>query len=280
MKLAYFHVPVLLIAFCSVDAQKIDPNLLVNGSLDTIAPAEKRQQLTNLVAFAGLKYSVGPNHKDVFNGPAVIVTEGTNVAYAFALPFQDSPQEKFSYDGKLLRIGFVRPGIRSLFGEFLHNYSEIVKDRLFGGAYRRVSLVNDRSSPGEKLSFDGTKKLDGRELFVVSSITNSGSGLLVRLYFEKETSRHVRTEFTRVVGAALGTRQQMPEHTGDTRQTLIEEFSDFKTENGVTLPRTYKIRVTIETGGATKEILYVLDIKAIQFNQQLDPSTFNIEVIK
>ena len=280
MKHSGIFISTLLIAVCGAQAQKTEVRQIVEGNLNSIAATERRLQLKNLTSLAKVEYSLGPNHKDVFNGPAVIVAEGTKAALAFALPFQDYPQEKFSYDGSALRIGFARPGVRSLFGEFLHNYGEIVKGGIFGGAFRWTSGNESLASHIAKFSFEGIKKVDGREVFVISTAGRSGSGLSTRLFFEKATYRHLRTEYRRTVTVPMGSRQEVPEHVSDTRQELFEEFSDFKIEEGVTLPRTYKVRLVIETGNATREVLFVFTLRAILFNQDLDITTFNIEAIK
>ncbi len=280
MRFACILLSILLVAVSSALAQKMDPEQIFQKNLESVASAEKRAALKNLTALAEVKYSVGPNHKEVFNGPAVIVTEGSKMALAFSLPFQDYPQEKFSYDDKALRIGFALPGFRSLLGEFLHTYEEIVKVHSLASPFRRLFLAEDATSRTEKFSFEGVRKLDGREVFVISLAPRAGSGLSTRFYYDKETFRHLRTEFTRTVGATIGTRGEVPEHTSDTRQEMIEEFSDFKTENGVTLPRKYKLSVTVETGQVTRDVLYVFSLKKIFLNQPLDPATFNISELK
>jgi hypothetical protein len=260
--------------------QKIEPEQIIEKNLDSIAPAAKRAGLRNLTILAKLEYSVGPNHKDIFNGPAVFVTEGPKTAAAFALPFQDYPQEKFSFDGRSLKIGFARPGIRSLFGDFLHNYPEIVKDRFFGGAFRWLFDGGDLTAAGEKLIFKGTKKIDGSEVFILSAVGKTGSRLSIHLVYAKDSFRHLRTEYRRTIAAPMSSRQALPEHISDATQTLIEEYSDFQTEDGVTLPRTYKIKVVIETGAATREILFVFSLRKFLYSQNLDPTTFDIEAIK
>jgi hypothetical protein len=280
LKATYSLVLLIISISYSISAQKIDLDQILTQNLLSVGSAEKRVKLKNLTALAKVQYSFGPNHKDVFDGPAVIVAQGSKAAMAFALPFQDYPQEKFSFDGKTLRIGFARPGIRSLFGEFIYNYPFIVKEPLLFGPFRWSVYTEGSASKSESLSYEGTKKIDGREAYVISGSDRSGTGMSIRMYFDKETFHHVKTEYRRTVSAAMGSRQAVPEHISDTRQALIEEFSDFTTENDITLPRTYKVRLVIETGAATREILLVFNLRSIVFNQILDPSTFNIEEIK
>ena len=76
------------------------------------------------------------------------------------------------------------------------------------------------------------------------------------LFFEPETFRHVRTEYTRVIyateqrriaggGGALpaATNQQ----ASSARFEAYEEFSDFKEEAGLNLPHTYKFHLSIQS---------------------------------
>ena len=46
-----------------------------------------------------------------------------------------------------------------------------------------------------KLSLEGTKKIDGKENYVLSYSPKGGSDVDINLYFDKETFRHTRTEY-------------------------------------------------------------------------------------
>ena len=61
----------------------------------------------------------------------------------------------------------------------------------------------------------------------------------------------------------------------ETRYELVEEFSDFKTESGLTLPHTYKIRLS-QQGTATQISEWLMTLVQFNFNQSVDAKDFDV----
>ena len=122
------------------------------------------------------------------------------------------------------------------------------------------------------------------------------SDMKVTLFFDAETFQHVRTEYSYTTSARMGARPSSAPiasmATGSTssagtdtgsqtlnRYKLVEEFSDFKTAGKLTLPHTYKLRLTVDAS-RTLLLEWVMNFKQFTFNEQIDDNVFNVSVTK
>ena len=64
-----------------------------------------------------------------------------------------------------------------------------------GGALSAAWPLLDISTRGPKLKYVGSKKINDRQTRVISYEPKDGSNLEIKLYFDAETFRHVRTEY-------------------------------------------------------------------------------------
>lgn len=69
-------------------------------------------------------------------------------------------------------------------------------------------------------------------------------------------------------------KASVPALSPKTRYGLTEEFSDFKTENGLTLPRKYRLFYSATGQQGTTEIEWMFVLNEFAYNQKLDPKTF------
>jgi hypothetical protein len=120
------------------------------------------------------------------------------------------------------------------------------------------------------------KKIDGRQLHVVRYDAKNDSGLKTKLYFEAETFRHVRTEYEQRQVQQMVNQPGVTQQQGDSITKLIEEFSDFKIETGLTLPHTYKLQLSIEA--LNRRVLqdWAFTLSQFVFNKSLDPKQFDV----
>jgi hypothetical protein len=98
------------------------------------------------------------------------------------------------------------------------------------------------------------------------------------LYFDQESFRHVRTEYERVIPAQLDTRAYGNVQTRESRYKMIEDFSSFKTEAGLTLPHIYTIKLSVDTQGGSFLADWTLKFIQFTFNEKIDPAAFSISV--
>lgn len=258
-----------------VPAQKIEVKDIVSKHLLAVKSATQKAKVTNITAVGETSYAQGSNHQREYTGKSVLVSDGKKIALAAALPLQDYPFERVVYDGKKLTLPFIRPGARSPLGNFLFLNDEIVKEGLFGGVLSTGWLLNFPDEKKGSMSVEGTKKLGGTDVHVVSYNTRGGTGLTVKLFFEVETGRHVRTEYRRKSTSSMsGSPEASASLTSDIIEEMSEDFGEFKTEAGVTLPTSYKIRVAQVRSTNSREFLYTMKVATFYYNQQLDATTF------
>jgi hypothetical protein len=194
----------------------------------------------------------------------------------------DYPQDRFGFDGKDTKVGYSRPGVRSTLGGFIYSYKELLKESLLGGALMSSwTLANANNA---KMSFDGTKKIDGKETLVVSYEPKSGSDLSIKMYFDAKNYHHLRTEYNRLISARQGGGIDNSARQSSDRYRLVEDFSDFQNVAGLTLPKTYKISYSYTGTGSTqvvqnsnRELEWTFSVTYFAYNQPLEGNSFDID---
>lgn len=166
--------------------------------------------------------------------------------------------EAIGFDGKQVHVGFAQPKLnaRSALGMYLALNKVIVAEGLLGGVLSGRWPLASLAAREAKLSYEGIKKLEGRELHRVRYRAKRDQGdLSILLYFEPESYRHVASTFS-------SSRPQRPDFTasrsaGEADQffTLDERFSDFETRDGMTVPTTWLLRYA-RTAASTTEWTY------------------------
>ncbi len=121
------------------------------------------------------------------------------------LTSNDYPQDRFGYDGKDVNVGYARPGTRSLLASFIYSYKELLKEGLLGGSLTSSWALTNTANKNPKVSYEGTKKIDGKDTLVLSYSPKKGSDLNIKMYFDKENFHHLRTEYNRVFASKQGT---------------------------------------------------------------------------
>ena len=59
---------------------------------------------------------------------------------------------------------------------------------------------------------------------------------------------------------------------------MVEEFSNFKSEEGLSLPHTYKIKLTVDAQSGTFSGEWIINLTQFTFNERIDPHSFSISV--
>lgn len=280
----FFALVIISAASLSAFAdEKLTADEIINKHLDSIGTKEKRAGVKNQVIVSSLLFSQKGSSTTV-NGQSVFASAGEKNLWGMNLASNDYPQEKFSYDGDKTKIAFTKPGVYSILGDFLNSYRGLLKEGLLGGTLFSSWALNTKDSRQAKISASGTKKIDSMETYVLDYSPKSATDLDIRLYFDAKTFRHVRTEYSKFIAARQASSIDNSAGQSSDRIQVIEEFSDFQSMGGLTLPGSYKLTYTYYNNSpiqaskaANREVTWKFKVANFAYNQELDANSFNIE---
>lgn len=266
----------LIINVSAVD-DKITPAELIKKHLESIGSSKALASVKSVTILGTSKATFLGRGGGQADGISVLASEGKKYLVAMKFNTSDYPFEKFSYAGEDFLVGFVKPGIRTTLGQFLLTNKTSFKRGIIGGAlFPSWELLNFDENDA-KLKYEGIKKVDGKNLHKLDYNPKKGSELNITLYFDADTFRHVRTEYTRVISARQGANVDASAGQSETRYKMVEEFSDFKEENKLNLPHTYKIFLEILTGNGTTASEWEMNFKQFNFNQPITEKDFKVD---
>ena len=265
----------LLVLSVSAFAQKLKPEEILAKHLDSIGTSEVRSANKNriMVGDADIKFVTQKSIPVI--GRIVLASAKEKSFFGIVSNSISYPSEKFSFDGKKTKVAFVKDGNRSVLGNFLLSNNILLEESLFGGTLSTAWALLDMGNKKAKLTSEGTKKINGKEVYALGYAAKSDVD--ITLYFDKETFRHVRTEYKRTSSATIGTSPNQSSRFNETRFKVTEDFSNFKAETGLTLPHNYSINYSIIGQNGTTEIQWDFSLNEFAFNQNLDAGTFNAE---
>ena len=272
----FAFIPLFFLTFSySAFSQKMKPEEILAKHLDSIGTSQTRAADKNRIAVGDAEIVFVTQKDAPAKGRIVLASAGAKNFLGLSLNSINYPTEKFSYDGSKAKVGFVRPGVRSVIGNFIIANSVFLEESLLGGTLSTSWALLDMANKKVKLTNEGTKKIDGKEAYAIGYAAKSD--LNITLYFDKETFRHVRSEYKRASSAGIGTRPEQSSGYSETRFKVIEDFSDFKTENGLTLPHNYRLNYSVIGQNGTTEIQWNFAFYQFAFNQKLADNTFDAE---
>ena len=249
---------------------------IVAQHLDSIGTAQARAALKSLAVQGTLKFKVllGGNGETPGNWQRLSEDRKSK----FVMKFGDAKWwgEQFIFDGD--KASFAAATLShqwSVLGTFVQGQESIVKEGLLGGELGTAWALQSIDPNHVKLESLGRKKVDGRELDAVGYLSKSNGSMNVRLYFDPETHHHVMTVYTvarvaTIAGNDIANARQMENH-----YTLEERFSDFQTDNGLTLPRQYDLRFTQELQNGTTTVYdWAMTADKVLQNPNIPPANF------
>lgn len=273
-----------LIIFPASASDKMRAEDVVAKHLASIGADETRASIQNRIVAGTVVFTLTAPRNAKFDGDVVLASEGNK--HMIAMTFGGAlVQEKFVFDGSKVTAASPRPGSRGFWGDFLLTHDNIVKHGLVGGALSESWPLFKLSDKKQSLEYRGTKKIEGKTLHEMEYVPRGTSDLKILLFFDSETFQHVRSEYTRVISAGLGS----PSTTGSgvlsgaqdasgqqraTRYKMIEDFGDFKKEGGLSLPHSYKVKLELDTRGGVQVMDWDFKLTDFAFNQPIPPATF------
>lgn len=257
--------------------EKLKPEQLIEHHLNSIGTAEAREGITSLQvsgSVAAIPRRGGSGHME---GPIRILstTEPSQSLIDMNFGQPNYPFERIAFDSEDARVAQISPGARSPLGQLLDVQDRPITEGLLGGALTARWALTRFKEIKAKGSYKGLKKVDGIQLHQLDYKPKKSSDFRIRIFFEPETYRHVRTEYRLTMSADSFRIGRGNTATNERRYTLVEEYAQFETQEGITLPRDYKIRLTIEEQGTTM-IDWEVKVAEIQLNPMIPAGTFQI----
>jgi len=258
--------------------EKIKPEDVVAKHLESIGSMEDRASVKTRVIVGVSKYVRHGPGGGATEGRAVLASENEKhmLGMKFGVPGYDI--ESVGFDGKDLTVGYVAPGVRSPLESLFRNHESVFKHGLLSGTLSSSWPLLATNDERAKLRYSGIKKIDGTNLHQLKYQPRKGFDMEVSLFFDTETFRHLRTEYTRVVAANMGTSGvDSSASQRETRYKLVETFADFRKEANLMLPHEYGIKLEIS---GSSQILdeWSLTLTDFVFNQPIDPKDFVVDV--
>ena len=274
---AFVVVFLLNLSAFSIKAQDIKTEEIISKHLNSIGTKEKRDEIKNrLIVGTSEVESKLPSRKT--GGKAVFVSEANNLFFVASFNSKEYPFEKIGFFKGKTNLPYVTAGTRSPLGNFIADHNKILSDGLLTGSISQTwTLLNLQDQKGA-LKSAGSKKIGGRETYVLSYFPKNGGSteFSIKLFFDKQNFRHVRTEYRFVIAAKVETFGTLGQQTG-AEVSLTETFADFKDESGLTLPYSYKIQHLTNSNKGTYEYNWNFTISKYLFNQNLAPDFFTFQ---
>lgn len=259
------------------DEKKLKAEELIARHVESIGSKEAQAAVKSRVASGPITLVVRVGGAGKLEGEGIIGSTGNKMRLNLKFSATDYSGENLAFDGSTLATGFLPNGRRSRLSSFVSEQDETMKEGLIGGVLSTAWPLLRIAEQQPRLDYKGLKKIGGRELHEVNYRPRKGSGeMKIVLYFDPATFRHVRTHYSYVLSAMIGTRQS----SGDNAErlySLTEEFDDFREAGGLTLPHKYRIQVSADVGNTTSLYDYNMTLNNIQHNRTLDDKVFTLK---
>lgn len=268
-------------AFSFSKDEKLKPEDIIAKHLESIGSPEKRGEARNQFLLCNLQSNTTGTNAN-FDGKAVIFSSYDKNIWGLIFNSPDYPSDKFGFDSKDVKVAFVRPGVRSLLGDFLLTYNKLLEESLLGGVLLKTWVFQNNSSKNPKLKYSGTKKINEKDTYAISYTPKGGSDLEIKLYFDQQNFQHIRTEYSRIIAGGLAGIDNSAGQ-GASRIKLTEDFSDFKKMGDLMLPGNYKINYmylqgsNIQNGAnRNRDVEWKFNVVNFSFNQTTDDKSFDV----
>jgi hypothetical protein len=165
------------------------------------------------------------------------------------------------------QVQFIRelaPGLRSQLGNMLYMNPAILKSGLWGGTLNLNWPLLTPKNSAKDLRFRGLKTVDGVKYYEFEYMprqSGNNGDLRISIYLDPQTMRHVRTLY----------RFCFSQQGNDKNYRLDEQFEDFVTSDGLTLPSRWKISWLLEESNSPREYLWNIKIHKLQNGAGMQP---------
>src|SRR6478672_2908731 len=263
--------------------EKMAPTDVVAKHLDSIGSAEARARSHGTRIKGNAEVTVKLCGEGQVDGVVLLGSQGPMNVINMKFNTPAYPLESLVFDGKNFSASQFKPGSRTCLAQFFLTNDAIFKEGLIGGTLSESWPLLNLADKNPKLEYAGLKKVGDRQLHAIKYSPRKGSDLKILLFFEPETFRHVRSEYSRTIyateqrriaggGATLPPEQR--QQATPARIEAYEEFADFKPEAGLNLPHTYKFHLSVQSEVRPAVVDWVFNLTDFVFDAPLNPAEF------
>jgi hypothetical protein len=257
-------------------ADKMKPEEVIAKHLESIGTAEARAAAKSRIIQGNTIATFRVGGKGQAEGGSVLASTSDKSLVSIVYGNSEYPYERVGFDGKRVTVSEIRPGQRSTIGRFFMQHEELLREGLLGGTLSSAWPLLDATAKNAKLKYAGTKKVNNREAHVLKYEPRKSSGLEIRFFFDSETFQHIRTEYEQRLVQGMTSQPGQTQQQGDSITKLIEEFSDFKTEGGLSLPHAYRLQLSIESNSRRVLQDWEFTLTKFVFNQPMSDQEFDV----
>ncbi len=263
----------------SAHAADIKAEEIVGKHLDSIGTTQARAAIKSIAVQGSLHFKILSGGSGDVAGTWGRVSEQRKSNFVMRFPGGDWWGEQFVFDGdKTSFAAATATHKQSVLARFISSQDFIIKEGLLGGELSTSWALQNLDPNRVKLEYIGLKKVDGRELQGIQYYSKGNTDMTVKLYFDPETYHHVMTVYSEAVEPNMSRNITQSVNQREIRYTIEERFSDFQTDNGITLPRHYDLQYTLEQqAGSTNVNDWDMTASKILTNLDLDPGNFKLK---
>lgn len=257
-----------------VGGDKMTAEEVVAKHLAAVGTPEARAAMKSIVAVGKVVSTLKVGGAGTLDGRIVMASTGNRNLIGIDYGQPEYSSESMAFDGKNLTWGERKPGFYSQIVQFMKRAEMPMREGTMGSVLSTAWALYDVAGGKVKLKYNGTKKINDRECHVLRFQAKNDGGLTTSLFFDAETFRHVRTEYerrqTQIGPAAAGVTQNQQ----DSITKLTEEFSEFSVENGLTLPHTYSMELSLTSNNKGYIQVWTFTLENFLFNKQMTDAEF------
>jgi hypothetical protein len=262
---------------CPAHASDKKPEDLVAKHLDSIGPNDARSAIKSLAVQGALRFKILVGGFGNAVGSWGRASDQRKSNFVMRFNTDNWRGEQFIFDGSKTYFSTATQDHQySTFAKLVSGHDFILRDGLLGGELSTAWALQNLDQTHARLHALGAKKMDGHEVEGVQYFPKSGGDMTVKIYFDVTTHQHVMTVYS-VETVPHNTQNGINESAvqQQLRYTIEERFSDFKTDNGVTLPHHYDLQYTEELQtGQTRLYDWDMTVEKLDTNVNPDPSNF------
>jgi hypothetical protein len=261
---------------------KLTPSDVIAKHLDSLGPGDVRARARGTQIKGTFVLSAKQGGAGETQGQVSMASHGSQ--NSINLAFEGDSSMAFAFDGSKTTVTQFRPGRHTPIEQFFSEYSDLIKEGLFGGTLSEGWALLNAPEKNAKLEYGGLKKIDGVQLHSLKYALHKNGDIKITLFFDAETFRHVRTEYDKTIYATdqqrIANGRGLPpagnERQATQRLTARETFADFKPEGGLSLPHDYRFELSVQSQTRPMLVDWAFNLTEFKFNVPLDAKQFVI----